>query len=101
MHKLLDVSSFIFEEMTDDFSDKQIGNEFWKFTKTKFLDDNTKKIKVVDFVYDYILKLDEKYYMEKYGVSLKNIKKSKAEVTFVSEIISKMIKHSNIPLIDY
>ena len=47
MHKLLDVSSFIFEEMTDDFSDKQIGNEFWKFTKTKFLDDNTKKIKVV------------------------------------------------------
>ena len=29
MHKLLDVSSCIFEHITDDFSDKQIGNQFW------------------------------------------------------------------------
>ena len=101
MHKLLDVSSFIFEEMTDDFSDKQIGNEFWKFTKTKFLDDNTKKIKVSDFVYDYILHLDPDFYKSKYDISLANIKKSKQQMKFVSEIVTKLIKYSDIPLIDY
>ena len=78
MHKLLTAADYIFEEMSDSMTGKDVGNLFWNFTKSKFLDDNTKKIKVVDFVYDYILKLDEKYYMEKYGVSLKNIKKSKA-----------------------
>lgn len=80
---------------------KDVGNAFWKFTKSKFLDDNVHKIKVVDFVYDYILKLDVDFYKEKYGIQLQNVKKSKSQMTFVSEIIAKMIKHSDIPLIDY
>lgn len=62
MHKLLNVADFIFEEMTDSFSGKDIGNSFWVFVKSKILDDTTRKIKVVDFVYDYILKLDPDYY---------------------------------------
>ena len=47
---------------------KDVGNAFWKFTKSKFLDDNVHKIKVVDFVYDYILKLDVDFYKKKYGI---------------------------------
>lgn len=77
MHKLLNVADLIFEDMTDTFSGKDVGNLFWNYTKSKFLDDNTKKIKVVDFVYDYILKLDSKAYKDKYNISLSNVKKSK------------------------
>lgn len=77
MHKLLNVADLIFEDMTDTFSGKDVGNLFWNYTKSKFLDDNTKKIKVVDFVYDYILKLDSKVYKDKYNISLSNVKKSK------------------------
>ena len=48
---------------------KDVGNLFWNFTKSKFLDDNTKKIKVSDFVYDYILHLDPDFYKSKYDIS--------------------------------
>ena len=65
MHKLLNVSDYIFQEMTDSMTGKDVGNAFWKFTKSKFLDDNVHKIKVADFVYDYILKLDVDFYKEK------------------------------------
>ena len=68
MHKLLNVSDYIFQEMTDSMTGKDVGNAFWKFTKSKFLDDNVHTIKAVDFVYDYILKLDVDFYKEKYGI---------------------------------
>lgn len=101
MHKLLTAADFIFEEMSDTMSGKDVGNLFWVFTKSKFLDDNTQKIKVTDFVYDYILHLDPQFYKDKYGISLANIKKSKQQMKFVSEIVTKLIKYSDIPLIDY
>ena len=80
---------------------KDVGNLFWNFTKSKFLDDNTKKIKVSDFVYVYILHLDPDFYKSKYDISLANIKKSKQQMKFVSEIVTKLIKYLDIPLIDY
>lgn len=56
---------------------KDIGNDFWNYTRSQFLNDGIKKIKVVDFVYNYILKLDADFYLKKYGISLSNIKKSR------------------------
>ena len=101
MHKLLTAADYIFEEMSDSLTGKDVGNLFWNFTKSKFLDDNTKKIKVSDFVYDYILHLDPDFYKSKYDISLANIKKSKQQMKFVSEIVTTLIKYSDIPLIDY
>ena len=101
MHKLLNASDFIFQEWTDTMLGKDIGNDFWKFCRSKFLDDNVTKIKVIDFVYDHILHLDNDFYKQKYDLNLRAIKKSKQQMLFVSEIVSKMIKHSGIPLVDY
>ena len=101
MHKLLTAADYIFEEMSDSMTGKEVGNLFWNFTKSKFLDDNTKKIKVSDFVYDYILHLDPDFYKSKDDISLANIKKSKQQMEFVSKIVTKLIKYSDIPLIDY
>lgn len=101
MHKLLDVSSYIYAELTDEYSPKDLGNAFWAFIKSKLLDDCTKKIKVVDFIYDLLLKADCDYYHEKYDINLEAIKKSKTQLTFVAEIVTKMIKHSQVSLIDW
>lgn len=101
MHNLITTTDYIFQEMTDTMSDKDIGNDFWRFVKSKFLDDNQKKIKVFDYCYNVILNLDCEFYRKKYGVNIDNIKKTKEQITFCSEILSKMLKHSDIPLIDY
>lgn len=101
MHKLVQTADFIFQEMTDDFAPKDIGNAFWKYLKSKLLDDTTKKIRVRDFVYDWILKLDPESYREKYSINLEAVKKSKEQMMFLSDTISKMIKYADIPLIDY
>lgn len=101
MHKLVQAADFIFQEMTDEFAPKDIGNYFWSYVRSKLLDDTTKKIKVRDFVYDWILKLDTKLYKSKYDLNLDAIKKSKEQMMFLSDTISKMIKYADIPLIDY
>lgn len=101
MHKLVQAADFIFQEMIDEFAPKDIGNCFWSYVRSKLLDDTTKKIKVRDFVYDWILKLDPKLYDEKYQMNLEAIKKSKEQMMFLSDTISKMIKYADIPLIDY
>lgn len=101
MHKLVQAADILFQDMTDELSPKDIGNSFWMFVKSKLLDDTTKKIKVRDFVYDWILKLDPKICKEKYDLNLEAIKKSKEQMMFLSDTISKMIKYADIPLIDY
>ena len=101
MHKLVQTADTIFQDMTDEMLPKDVGNLFWQFAKSKILDDTTKKIKVRDFVYDWILKLDNDTYREKFNINLEAIKKSKEQMMFLSDTISKMIKYADIPLIDY
>lgn len=101
MHKLVQAADVLFQEMTDELSPKDIGNAFWSYLKSKLLDDTTKKIRVRDFVYDWILKLDATSYKEKYDLNLVAIKKSKEQMMFLADTISKMIKYADIPLIDY
>lgn len=87
--------------MTNELSPKDIGNSFWIFVKSKILDDTTKKIKVRDFVYNWILNLDAKTCKARLDINLESIKKSKEQMMFLSDTISKMIKYADIPLIDY
>lgn len=96
MHQLLDVSGFIYEEITDSFDDnKDLGREFWKYMKSKFMDDVTKKIKVSDFIYDKVLALNTNEFDAKYGTQLANVKKSKQEMQFVVGVVTQMLKHSS------
>ena len=103
MHQLLDISGFIFEEITDQFNDeKDLGREFWKYMKSKFADDVTKKIKVSDFIYDKILDINAQEFDAKYSTQLVNVKKSKSEMSFVTSIVTQMLKHSsNNDIIDW
>lgn len=96
MHKLLDLASYIFEELNDEFDDsKDLGREFFKYLKSKFFDDITQKIKVSDFIYDKILELDTKAFDAKYHCNLAACKKSKNQMMFVTSIVTQMLKYSN------
>ena len=103
MHKLLDLSGFIYEELNDEFDDsKDLGREFFKYLKSKFFDDITQKIKVSDFIYSKILSLDSKAFDEKYCCNLTACKKSKNQMQFVTSIVTQMLKYSSkIEIIDW
>lgn len=96
MHKLLDLSEYIYEELSDKFDDsKDLGREFFKYLKNKFFDDITHKIKVSDFIYDKILNLDTAEFDQKYMCNLTACKKSKDQMMFVTSIVTQMFKYSN------
>ncbi len=96
MHKLLDLASYIYEELNDEFDDsKDLGREFFKYLKSKFFDDITQKIKVSDFIYDKILDIDTKAFDDKYHCNLSSCKKSKNQMMFVTSIVTQMFKYSN------
>lgn len=96
MHKLLDLSSFIYEELNDEFDDsKDLGRQFFKYLKSKFFDDVTHKIKVSDFIYDKILDLRTEEFDKKYDCNLAACKKSKDQMLFVTSVVTQMFKYSN------
>lgn len=103
MHSLLDVSGFIYEEITDKFDDnKDLGREFWKYMRSKFTDDLTKKIKVSDFIREKILEIDAEAFDAKYGTTLVNIKKSRTQFEFITSVVTQMLKYSsNNDIIDW
>ena len=89
MHKLLNIAGYVYEELTDKFvDDKDLGREFWKYLKSKMLDDMTKKVKVSDFVYLQILELDSEQFDKKYDMKLSNDKKSKEQLEFVTQVVT-------------
>ena len=95
MKKLTDISSFIYEEMTDYAKDDaDIGRDFWKYLKAKTLDDSAKKIKVSDYVYDVILKLDSAKFNEKYRCRLDSVKKSRQQMDFCCTCVSTLLHYS-------
>ena len=103
MHKLLDLSGFIYEELNDKLSDpKDLGRQFFKYLKSKFFDDVTQKIKVSDFIYDKILEIDTKKFDKKYHCNLAACKKSRNQMQFVTSIVTQMFKYSsNNEIIDW
>lgn len=96
MHKLLDLSSYIYEELNDKFDDsKDLGRQFFKYLKSKFFDDVTQKIKVSDFIYEKILDLDTDTFDKKYQCNLSACKKSRNQMQFVTSVVTQMFKYSS------
>lgn len=95
LQKLTTASSYIFEEMTDDKTETELAREFWKYLRTKMLDDMTRKIRVSEFVTDWIRRIPEKKFEKKYGVRLANLKKSKPQLEFVSGCVSMLLHYSS------
>ena len=96
MHKLLDLSSYIYEELNDEFDDsKDLGRQFFKYLKSKFFDDVTQKIKVSDFIYEKILDLDTQLFDKKYQCNLSACKKSRNQMQFVTSVVTQMFKYSS------
>lgn len=96
LHHLLDISSYVYEELTDTMGDYDISKSFWKHLKSKFLDDNTKKIKVSDYIREELFKFDVSHFNEKYSCKLQNVKKDRAQVSFVCSCVALMFQHSGV-----
>lgn len=95
LQRLTTVSSYVFEEMTDDKTETELAREFWKYLRSRLLDDMTRKIRVSEFVTEYVRRIPEKKFEKKYGVKLRNVKKSRAELEFVSGCVAMLLHYSS------
>lgn len=95
LRRLTDVSSYIFEEMADRMSEIDMAREFWKYLRSRFLDDMNQKVRVSDFVREFIRGLPEKEFDEKYKVRLGNVKKSKQQLDFCCVCVTTMLHYSS------
>jgi len=95
LRKLTDVSSYIFEEMTDRMSEIDMAREFWKYLRSRFLDDMRQKVRVSDFVNEFIKNLSEDDFETKYKVKLRNVKKSRQQLDFCCACVTTMLHYSS------
>ena len=95
LQKLTAVSSYVFEEMTDDKTETELARDFWKYLRTKILDDMTRKIRVSEFVEDYIRRIPAAEFDLKYGVKIENVLKSRAQLDFVAQCVSMLLHYSS------
>lgn len=95
LKKLTDISSYIFEEMTDKMSEIDMAREFWKYLRSKFLDDMNQKVRVSDFVREFIKNIPEDEFNKKYLVKLENIKKTKQQLDFCCSCVTMMLHYSS------
>lgn len=95
LQRLTTVSSYVFEEMTDDKTETELARDFWKYLRSRILDDMTRKIRVSEFVTDYVRSLSEKKFERKYGVKLANVKKSRLQLEFVAGCVSMLLHYSS------
>lgn len=95
LKKLTDVSSYIFEEMTDRMTEIDMAREFWKYLRSRLLDDMNQKVRVSDFVNEFVKSLDEKDFDEKYKVKLGNVKKSRQQLDFVCSCVTMLFHYSS------
>lgn len=89
------MSSFVFEEMTERMSEIDMAREFWKYLRSRFLDDMSQKVRVSDFVVEFIRGLDEDAFEAKYKVKLGNVKKSRQQLDFCSSCVTTMLHYSS------
>ena len=95
LRKLTDVSSYVFEEMTSAMSEIDMAREFWKYLRSRFLDDMSEKVRVSDFVGEYIRKMPEEEFDAKYGTKLGNVKKSRQQLEFCCSCVTTMLHYSS------
>lgn len=97
MHKILNVAGYVYSELSeDDFAcRKDLGREFFKFMKSKFISDSFRKVKVSDFIRHKIMQLDAAKFDEKYRTSLATVKKSKDQLEFLTTVVTQMFRYSS------
>ena len=95
LQKLTVLSSYVFEEMTDDKTETELARDFWKYLKARMLDDMTRKIRVSEFVIAYIRKIPVQMFDAKYKTKLANVLKSRAQLEFVAGCVSMLLHYSS------
>ena len=95
LQKLTTLSSYVFEEMTDDKTEMELARDFWKYLKARMLDDMTRKIRVSEFVIDYIRKIPIRQFDAKYKTKLTNVLKSRQQLDFVAVCVSRLLQYSS------
>lgn len=95
MNKLNSLATYVFEELTSRDSGIDLARDFWKYLRSRLLDDMNQKVRVSEYVYDYILKIDTDDFDRKYDVKLENVKKSRQQMDFVCSAVSILLHYSD------
>lgn len=94
MNRLNLVATYVFEEMTSDGED--VAKDFWKYLRGRMLGDVDQKVRVSEYVYDWILRLDTESFETKYpGSGLINIKKTKPQMEFLCSSVAILLHYSD------
>lgn len=95
LQRLTAASSYIFEELTREKTELDVAKEFWAYLRSRLLDDMTQKVRVSEFVEEKIRGLDPAPFEEKYGHSLSNVLKSRAQLDFVCCCVTTLLRFSS------
>lgn len=95
MNKLNLLATYVFEEITSVADEKDIARDFWKYLKSRLLDDISQKVKISEYVYFVISNINVKDFNKKYSVKLDNVKKSKQQMDFLCSAVSILLHYSN------
>ena len=95
LQRLTVVSSYIFEEITQEKTELDIAKDFWTYLRSRLLDDMTQKVKVSEFVEEKIRTLDPDAFEAKYSQSLSNILKSRGQLDFVCSCVTMLLRFSS------
>ncbi len=99
MRKLVDAAENVYSDVTERYDEKQIANAFWKAAKASFLSGGD-KFRIADYAEQIIRKSNPERFWKKHGIKLANVKKSKAQLHFMSEALAMLFKNSGIKFLD-
>lgn len=95
MNKLNLIATYVFEEITDIANEKDISKDFWKYLRSRLLNDMNQKVKISEYIYYIISKINVKEFNKKYSVKLDNVKKSKQQLDFLCSAVSILLHYSD------
>ena len=95
MRRLTTTSSYLFEEITQQKTELDLAREFWQYLRSRLLDDMAQKVRVSEFVEEKIRGLDPGEFEKKYGQSLSNVLKSRAQLDFACCCVTTMLRFSS------
>ena len=94
MNRLNLVATYVFEEMTADGVD--VAKDFWKYLRDRMMGGVDQKVRVSEYVYDWVLRRDTESFDTKYpGSDLVNIKKTKSQMEFLCSAVSILLHYSD------
>lgn len=99
MHELVNTAASLYENLTTKYDNKAIANGFWSFSKKLFLSGQP-KVKMVDYAREIIMHTNEAKFEKTYKKKLCNIKKTKGQLKFTSEVLAMMLKSSGIQFLE-